>query len=288
MDDRTVVGWSSESDPTSAVDWAVERERRRHGTVALVRVVDDIRGSDNYHAAMGALDLAQHDLSAQADRIKAAGAPCFVTTTAVRGNAEQELLRFAAPGSVLAVPGAGHERRNHAGGSLGAHLAATADGPIVVVPRHPPGMNGPVVVGVDGSPEAQLALDAAGKEAALRDAELVLLHAWQDPVMVAEEYTIDAQIGEAIEAQGEIVLDAATERVGFTQPDVSVRRLLIHGPPESALLEIGKTARLLVMGSRHLRGFRRLLLGSVSHGVVVALPCPVMVIGQGAAVANGG
>lgn len=287
MDDRTVVGWNGGADPTAAIDWAVEREQSRHGTVALVRVVPDSRSVDDYHAAMQVLDSAQRDLNVQAARLKAAAAPCFVTTTIVRGDPEDELLRYTAPGIVLAVPGARHERHNRAGGPLGVHLAATAHGPVVVVPHRPPVTRGPVVVGVDGSAESQLALDTAGEEARLRDAELVLLHAWQEPVMVAEEYTVDARLGEAVEAQGALILDVATERASSTNPSVPARRLLIHGPPESALLEIGRSARLIVMGSRHLRGIRRLILGSVSHGVVTALPCPVMVVGLGPPTATG-
>jgi nucleotide-binding universal stress UspA family protein len=55
----------------------------------------------------------------------------------------------------------------------------------------------------------------------------------------------------------------------------------VHGTPATALLRAGETANLLVVGNRGLVGIRRILLGSVSHEVVVGIDCPTIVVGRG-------
>jgi nucleotide-binding universal stress UspA family protein len=46
----------------------------------------------------------------------------------------------------------------------------------------------------------------------------------------------------------------------------------------SALVNAGRGASLLVIGSHGRHGLSRFLLGSVSHDVIVHAPCPVMVL----------
>ena len=48
--------------------------------------------------------------------------------------------------------------------------------------------------------------------------------------------------------------------------------------PARALLHAAQDARLLVVGSRGLHGVARMLLGSVSHTVIIHAPCPVLVV----------
>lgn len=59
---------------------------------------------------------------------------------------------------------------------------------------------------------------------------------------------------------------------------VDVRRSVAQGAPGPTLLGLAQGADLLVVGSRGLGGFRRLLLGSVSQQCVTHAPCPVAVV----------
>jgi nucleotide-binding universal stress UspA family protein len=60
---------------------------------------------------------------------------------------------------------------------------------------------------------------------------------------------------------------------------VDVERVVIDDRhPAEALVEASNDADLLVVGSRGRGGFKQLLLGSVSHAVVLHATCPVVVV----------
>ena len=58
---------------------------------------------------------------------------------------------------------------------------------------------------------------------------------------------------------------------------------MLEGQPAEALLGAATDAALIVVGSRGLGGFKRLVMGSVSDQVVHHAACPVMVVHGGAA-----
>jgi nucleotide-binding universal stress UspA family protein len=61
-------------------------------------------------------------------------------------------------------------------------------------------------------------------------------------------------------------------------PTVECDAAVLEGQPADALLGASKDADLIVVGSRGLGGFKRLMLGSVSDQVVHHAPCPVLVV----------
>jgi nucleotide-binding universal stress UspA family protein len=283
MDEKTVVGWDGSAPADAALDWALERERPRNGTIALVRVVDDTQISADYYVTEEAVDAASDELKKEAARLKVVAPGCFVTTTIVRGDPVDELLRFSNEQWVLAV-GTEKHRSPHFryGWSLGARLAAAAAGPVAVIPPKPAegAASTGVVVGVDASFESQEAIEVAAEEALRRHDELLLVHAWQEPAILAEEYVYDPRLVRGVEEQGERILALASDKIAARFPGLQLRRQLFHAPAELALLESAREAALLVVGTRHLRGMKRLLLGSVSHSVLINIACPTIVVGQ--------
>lgn len=61
---------------------------------------------------------------------------------------------------------------------------------------------------------------------------------------------------------------------------VPIRRVVRHGAPEYEILRLAEKmdADMIVLGRRRRNSLSRLILGSVTHDVVDAAPCPVVVV----------
>ncbi|WP_199807019.1 MULTISPECIES: universal stress protein [unclassified Streptomyces] len=166
-------------------------------------------------------------------------------------------------------------------GSNAVHLAAHGSCPVLVV-REPPHSDGPVVLGVDGSPAGRRAVDFAFAEAAVRDAPLVALHcwtAWSGTMPASQEAaTPYANPSEALAEEAERVLSKALAGPQERHPGVTVRPRVVHGGTRETLIEASRSAQLVVVGTRGRGGFAGLLLGSVSQAVLHHAHCPVAVV----------
>ena len=63
-------------------------------------------------------------------------------------------------------------------------------------------------------------------------------------------------------------------------PDLKITTAVLEGDPASALAAEAERvgAALLAIGTRGRGGFRGMMLGSVSHGVLHAAKCPVAIV----------
>jgi nucleotide-binding universal stress UspA family protein len=191
------------------------------------------------------------------------------------------LLRVAADAKLLVVGarGLGGFKRLLLG-SVSDHCLHHSVAPIAIIRRPPPSRadTAPrVVVGVDGSPASHRALGWAVDEAAVRHADLVVVHAWQIPT--AGELT-GFDVGQ-IEDGARSVLDQALASVDTAGLDRPVERRLPCGHPSAALLEAAEGAGLVVVGARGRGGFSGLLLGSVSRQVAHHVTAPLIVVRDG-------
>jgi len=132
-----------------------------------------------------------------------------------------------------------------------------------------------ILLATDGSEDARLAARAAASLADNAGAELHVVHAWQyvpHPVIDAEHYMEEAE--RLLEGEAEFVSDTGA----------AVKEAhLVMGPPGDAILDLAEETRadLLVVGSRGHGTLGRLILGSVSEGVVPYATCPVLVMRGG-------
>jgi nucleotide-binding universal stress UspA family protein len=126
-----------------------------------------------------------------------------------------------------------------------------------------------MVVGIDGSPDGQRALAWALDEAARRDAQLVVVHAWEYPVTTyAFPFPYE-------ETAGSVLSNAVA---GIDRHGVDVQTRLVEGRPVTALVRESQDADMLVVGTRGHSGVASAILGSVSTGCVHHAACPVVVV----------
>jgi nucleotide-binding universal stress UspA family protein len=133
-----------------------------------------------------------------------------------------------------------------------------------------------IVVGIDGSPSSNEALDWAILQAQLTGAVLQAVTAWEYPV----SFGYIAPYGDDFdpEAQARSVLDTAITTAMDGSPPIEIRRVVGEGHPARMLVDASKDASLLVVGSRGHGEFAGMLLGSVSEYCVAHADCPVVVI----------
>lgn len=130
-----------------------------------------------------------------------------------------------------------------------------------------------VVVGVDGSPESDKAVDWAGEYVARLSGTLDVVAAWSYPTMYGQPMVTSAYDPEH---DAQAVVEKAVARQHL--PPERVRTHVVQGPAPIVLTARAGDADLLVVGSRGHGGFAGLLLGSVSQHCVHHSPCPVAVI----------
>lgn len=140
-----------------------------------------------------------------------------------------------------------------------------------------------VVVGYDGSEHSGWAVRKAAEEARSRGLALEVVTAWDQPTVdlgMGSGAVIDpnlsdvvAQRAAAIAAEGAALVDG-----------IDVTATAVVGPAAAALVERGRQAQLLVVGSHGRHAVADLLVGGVSRQVATHARCPVLVVRSGAPV----
>jgi len=132
-----------------------------------------------------------------------------------------------------------------------------------------------VVVGVDASPKAPEILEAAIREASLREAELHVVHVLNPPVIYVE---VPVDVGLIADAERSAVWEQLQPQM--SSADVPVQRVDLNGYPPDLLADYANevSASLLVVGTRGRGDLASLLLGSTSHRSLQLAKCDVLVV----------
>jgi nucleotide-binding universal stress UspA family protein len=139
-----------------------------------------------------------------------------------------------------------------------------------------------VVVGVDGSAPAALALEEAAAEAVMRHARLDIVHVWHPPDPFGPLGAVNAlaevvAFRDAATSLLDAIVDGPLARL-VHRPE-HVQKILVRGhDPGRVLVEVAEGAQLLVVGSRGRGSLAGLLLGSVSQHCAHHARCPVLLV----------
>ncbi|MCS7484742.1 universal stress protein [Umezawaea endophytica] len=280
-----VVGVDGSSSALEAVAWAARECARHRIPLRLVHaLLVPVRGYPElliteYEVRQAMEDQAKTWLTA-AEAVAREARPDVDVEAVTAIGAAVPVLIGESKGARMVVLGS-----QGLGGFTGLLIGSTAVGlsahghcPVVVV-RGTPADDAPVVVGVDGSPASEAAIEFAFAAASTRGVPLTAVMTWTD-------FLVDSPYNEARLAIDWEKVDEAEQRLlaermaGWQEkyPDVHVDRVVLRDRPVRALLKLAESAQLLVVGSRGHGGFTGMLLGSTSQALVYHAPCPLAVV----------
>lgn len=155
----------------------------------------------------------------------------------------------------------------------------------VLVQRAETGGAGPyrkILVAVDGSENSRRAAKTATQLSRLMGAKLTVLAVVQLPLLVDQMGTMYG-VGEYLEQAKKHLERVVDELVGeAAEEGVQAEGVVLDGSASvvQAITDYAaeKNFDLIVVGTRGLGGFKRLVLGSVSSGVVSHAHCSVLVV----------
>lgn len=273
-----LVGYDGSPDADLALHWAVATAEP---TATPVKVVVAAEESDKLPVNVRDTVLRwAHTVTADARRaLSEVDVPTEVELQT--GAALAVLLAAAADASLVVVGSRGHGLWDTLWmGSTSQHLVGRTACPVAVVraPHNPVARR--IVVGVDGSPASRRALAYAAERGARTGEEVLAVHAYhyapfaQGGRIGALAQDIDTAAVEAAERlAAELVAGVAAE-----QPDAVVQSTAVVGRAGRVLSRLADDASLVVVGSRGRTGVAELVLGSVSHEVLLRAECPVVVV----------
>jgi nucleotide-binding universal stress UspA family protein len=292
MDDQTalagtvLVGYDGSPGARAALEWALAEASRLSAPVHLRYIFEWVSEVGVFYVAP---PYREGDLRTKAQTVvdeavataTATHPELNVSGDVVDGSAAGVLCEASRYARMVVV---GHSGLGGFGGlligSVGVAVTAHAHCPVVVVRGHLPAQFSlPIWVGVDGSPESDLAVGFAFDSAARCGAPLAAIHTWDAPPLprrnTVPPLSYDAARIEAAERQ---LLDEGLASWRDKYPQVAVTTSVVPGHAGQALVDVSRRGQLVVVGSRGRGGFRGLLLGSVSQRLLHHAACPVVVV----------
>lgn len=137
-------------------------------------------------------------------------------------------------------------------------------------------MDGHVVAGYDGSPEAVAAVRWAAGSARRLGLPLQVVYVWgvsgtlDAPPLTTASAFVRAGAQEVAEEGAQVAREAA--------PEIDVTAVLEDGPPARALVERAAGARLIVLGRQGASRLSGVFIGSVALSTAQHAVCPVVVV----------
>ncbi|MBM7863740.1 universal stress protein [Lentzea nigeriaca] len=280
-----VVGLDGSDAAQRAVSWAAEEAVRRGASLRIVHAELPLPADALDMTGMARSALHDEAIAWVQKAVSEANevAPGVEVQVRVEVNTPAWLLEQESADAALVVVGS----RGLGGftglllGSVAVALSCHAKCPVVIVRGADPVLDGPVVVGVNGSPQNWHVLDRAFEEAEARGTSLVAVHAWHPPMRNARIAETVGIVWSELDSVRHALVKQRLEACADRHPGVRVEAHVVHGSPAQRLVEHSEGASLLVVGSRGRGGLRGMMLGSTSQSVLRHARCPVLLVRPG-------
>ena len=270
-----VVGVDSSDSARHAAEWAADLAAVHRCPLHLVHVVPGYGGD----AAPSGTPNWLREVAAAAVR---SGADA--TDTQIVSGGTDRLLLGRSEGARLLVVGSYGEAAwsGMLAGRVGLALVEQAPCAVAVIrgsaPLLAPPRSGPVVVGVGGWNTSLRALELGADLALATGAELLAVRAFTEVDGSGTAAHLRHEDWAQLVAIAGTEVDEALTRVLEHRSGVRFRREVVAGTTLRVLMDLARTARMIVVGQRDGRGPAGVMrLGSTSRGLVEFAPCPVVV-----------
>ena len=283
MTKQITVGYDGSVPSFEAVLWAAAETNVRGASLRIISCYevpfaeDAIGGSAATQAFASSMEASLSALARVKEAVLEETPGIEVVTEACAGPAGFALVDDVGADDLLVVGAS-----SHAGaaafwlGSTPRHVVRHSPCPVVVV-RGAASRGRPdrVVVGIDGSPASDRALQWAGDEADRHDVSLLVVHGWLYPYLPIDMSS--SQVRDLTNVDAACLLDRAVE-AAREQFAVEVTGQLVESGPATALLETVRDGDLLVVGSRGRGALAANIFGSTVNTVLDRSAVPVVVV----------
>lgn len=227
---------------------------------------------------------ARKELDAEVEKLEGMGEVAGAHARIGRPDAEISRLAEEIGAGLIVVGsrGLGPVRRVLVG-SVSSSVIRHAHGSVLVVRDGGDALPDKILLAVDGSGEARLALQAAAELSAATGAGLHLVYVLPPPYVMYGRHSysqaIKASLLEQVERDAREFLDRQTREAEAVGGKIGETHLA-SGNAQAEIVKLAEElhAGLTVLGSRGLGGVRRALMGSVSDSVVRHAHNPVLVV----------
>jgi nucleotide-binding universal stress UspA family protein len=285
---RLIVGVDGTEGSVEALRWAAHEAARRDWPLHVITCAElpvaveaGMIGSGAITgSAMESIVTEQEAVNQRAVNLaRSFGLDIEVTGETVLGAPAYALVGASTSDDIIVAGATSHPGRlTDVLGSVATLVAHRAKGSVVVVhgSDRRTGDIHRIAVGVDGSEVSNTALSWAIDEALRCDAELVLVHGWYYPYIGPRTGGTEPRDDMRLDAMR--TLEASAQKVREQAPALRCHSIISEQSPAKAVLDAGKNADLIVVGTRGHGGFASLILGSVSRTVLQHAGVPVVVV----------
>lgn len=283
---QILVGIGESAGFSDTLDWAAREAQLRGRALHAVRVWDIPSAVTPWDVTADSVvrdhlrTEAEHGMHDAVTHLNEKWPDVQVRTDVVEGTTWHVLAHRGAD-SELTVVGAHHggSVRPMILGSVGAAVAAHAQGPVIAVHAQPEAAepDRAVVVGIDGAPGNADVLAFAFDFASRHGRPVHALYCFSPDLIASSPWRTRQPFAEQADRWLAEVLAGWQERY----PDVQVRREVIREHPVPALVSAADGQQLLVVGASSAHNRIGSLLGSVTQSVLHHAACSVAVVPSG-------